>query len=64
MSHIADAADSTVELFLNVAINAKRDTPAQTNNPSGECWHCEEETGTERRWCSPECRDDWEKENE
>lgn len=32
-----------------------------TNNPSGVCWSCDAETGTERRWCCIECRNAWEK---
>lgn len=29
--------------------------------PTGECLWCGEQVAAHRRWCSPECRDDWER---
>lgn len=34
-----------------------------TSNPSCECWHCEQITGNQMRWCSFECMDEWSAEN-
>ena len=31
---------------------------------TGLCLHCSIEVGVGKRWCCPECRDDWSKENE
>lgn len=30
-----------------------------TDNPSGQCWHCGEDTGKKRRWCDAYCCKRW-----
>jgi len=59
VSDDADRADRIIEQTVADAIaaarRAKRDARA-----TGRCLWCGEKTGQGRRWCSAECRDDWE----
>ena len=58
----ADIASSVEEIERAAALQAARDEA--NKKPilaTGECLECGEEVGEGVRWCSPECRDDWEK---
>lgn len=63
---ILDMAARFTQEAADRAINAIRQEAAKirTDNPSGECWHCGEDIGTERRWCNVSCRDAYEASNE
>lgn len=60
MADEADIAQAKSELEL-AAILASRlpEGPA----PTGECLFCGEPVCPGRRWCGPECRDDWQRLN-
>jgi len=58
----ADRSDEVESRLLQMRIQAVSSKPINTSNPSGHCLWCEEPTGIERRFCGPECRDDWSKE--
>lgn len=57
-----DAALEQTEAALEYTTQAAREKAQRldTTNPSGICWNCHSEIGTERRWCDADCRDDWE----
>lgn len=66
--HYADTADEADRIFS--AINEKRiavirqhAAKIDTSNPSGDCWHCGESIGVERRFCNRDCADGWEKDD-
>ena len=59
MADEIDRADQEVERNLAQAMRLrKRAAPAAT----GFCLYCGEVVDEERRWCSIDCREDWEKE--
>lgn len=55
----ADRASQEVERELAEAMRLRRPAgPA----PTGRCLYCDEIVEDQRRWCSIECREGWEKE--
>lgn len=44
---------------MNLASSKRPSGP----EPTGACLYCDDPLDGNRRWCSPECRDDWEREN-
>lgn len=63
MADEADRAEIQEQMARDLSIRAAIGKPLDMSNPSGECWNCGEETGIERRWCGPDCRNDWELDN-
>jgi hypothetical protein len=63
MSDIADKGAATADFFLSVALR-KQQQDASVAPPAngGECLYCGEPVPAPRRWCGPECRDEWETE--
>jgi len=60
MSDEADRADRMIEQTVADAIAAAR-RGKKAARATGRCLWCREKTGQGRRWCSPDCRDDWER---
>ena len=58
MADEVDRAAQEEEMLLAEAIKARR--PAGPV-PTGRCLWCDEIVGDTMRWCSVECRDQWEK---
>lgn len=57
MADEADIANDTAELFLNIA---KASVPvAVPSQGIGICIECGVEVEGDRRWCSAECRDEF-----
>jgi hypothetical protein len=58
---VADDVDLTQareESLLRFKLQEKRpEGPA----PTGACHNCGDDVAEGMRWCSPECRDDWER---
>lgn len=62
MADTADLSDAEVANQLARAL-ARTGKPTDTNNinPEMRCIHCDEPTeSTNHRWCTTECRADWE----
>lgn len=57
----ADVADEFIQRATEAAIAAARSNKLDAPY-IGKCLYCEEPIA-EKRWCNPECRDNWEKEN-
>jgi hypothetical protein len=59
MSDEADRADRLIEAALQNALAAAR----RNRGPeaTGYCLWCEEPVAEGRRWCGPECREEWER---
>lgn len=58
MADDADRADALVQAMIEAGIAAATGSgPVAT----GECLWCGELLTDGRRWCSAECRDDWER---
>lgn len=60
MADIADNADSTVELTLQLQLAQRKPVGPQA---TGFCLNCQEPMAPGHRWCDAECRDVWEKRN-
>jgi hypothetical protein len=60
MSDDADRAEEIIEQTVADAIAAAR-REKRAARATGRCLWCGEKTGQGRRWCSPDCRDDWER---
>jgi hypothetical protein len=54
----SDRADAEVERTLAEALRAKK---PEGPSPTGFCFWCDEPVEDTRRWCSPGCRDAWQK---
>jgi hypothetical protein len=57
MADEIDDANDTAQLLLDASLAKKK--PAGPS-PTGACLWCGEPLEDDRRWCSPECRDAWE----
>jgi hypothetical protein len=56
----ADIATDRLEAEMARLLRLRRDSgPA----PTGQCLWCGERIKKPRRWCSVECRDDWERDH-
>ena len=61
MADEADTTDQHAELLTQANLyGSRKDEPQGLAN--GNCWFCDNEVEAGRRWCCPECRDDWERE--
>ena len=58
-----DRASAQSAVWLDAEIAEAR-TPVRAAKATGECLWCGEPVEQGRRWCCPECRDEWEKRNE
>lgn len=54
---VADRAQADIELLARARLSKERPADAQE---TGNCLYCGEPTRPGERWCSKECRDDWE----
>lgn len=52
----ADIAEEKNEILLRAAASMRRE---EGPDATGFCLNCDERLPMGRRWCSPECRDDW-----
>ena len=58
-------ADKQYQTHFEARVKAIRAEKIKLHNPSQKCWSCEADTESDRhRWCSSECRDRYQKENE
>jgi hypothetical protein len=62
MSDIIDDANDAADLFLESALHRQRKKVRDTPKGIGICLTCGVEVEGFRRWCGPECRDEWEAE--
>jgi hypothetical protein len=60
VSDEADHADALIEAAVVDAIDRAR-RARKAARATGRCLWCREKTGQGRRWCGPDCRDDWER---
>jgi hypothetical protein len=59
MSDEADRADRLIDAALQEALSAARRNSGPES--TGYCLWCEEPLAMGRRWCSAECREEWER---
>lgn len=57
-----DLASEYEELERISCMNRLKSRNQPEAKATGFCLYCEEEVKDGRRWCCPECRDEWEKE--
>ena len=57
----ADKATEYLETFTNYAIEESKAKAKTPINTSGECTWCGNPVSDTRRWCSTECRNEFEK---
>lgn len=57
MADEIDRANDLAQRLLDAALAKKKPVGL---SPTGACLWCDEPLPDGRRWCSPECRDDWE----
>lgn len=57
---ICDEADRVTEWILLEALTMRRQPPSPKS--TGYCLHCGAVVERGARWCNPDCRDDWERE--
>jgi hypothetical protein len=62
MADEADKANDHMERELAIRIKAAR--AVKTPETTGSCFFCGEDVGQGVRFCSKDCADDWERENE
>lgn len=58
-SDIIDRANVVADLNLNIAL-AAASSKRPVAEPTGFCLNCGEPLSDGKRWCNPECREDWE----
>jgi hypothetical protein len=56
MADEVDRANDLAQRLLDAALAKKKPVGP---SPTGACLWCGEPLHDGRRWCSPECRDDW-----
>jgi hypothetical protein len=61
MSDEADRADRLIEAALQDALAHARIRPRDAGPFTSFCYWCGMRVRSPRRWCSAECRDDWER---
>lgn len=54
-----DRAGELIDMMNEKLVNQARNRPPEAVS-TGECLFCGEDVKPGVRWCSPECRDDWE----
>lgn len=57
MADEIDRANDLAQRLLDAELAKKKPVGP---SPTGACLWCDEPLPDGRRWCSPECRDDWE----
>ena len=62
MSDEVDAANELLQKMIDAGISKAQGT-INVVNTTGKCIWCGEEVHDERRWCSAECRNDYERFN-
>lgn len=61
MNDEADSANDLIQYMMDAGVEIARHNAKKKPSSSGRCLWCEEPVAVDRRWCSPECRDDHEK---
>ena len=62
MTDEADRADIQIQGAIDAGLRAARaGANVDTSNPGGTCWNCDDKCGTDRRWCTFDCMNEWEK---
>lgn len=54
-----ELAQKITDMQMEKSIEAARNSQPEAK-ATGECLFCGEDVKPDVRWCSPECRDDWE----
>ncbi|QOJ20341.1 MAG: DUF2116 family Zn-ribbon domain-containing protein [Gammaproteobacteria bacterium] len=54
-----DRAGELIDMMNEKLVQQARNRPPEAS-ATGECLFCGEDVKPDVRWCSPECRDDWE----
>lgn len=62
MTDIYDQATEREEIDRELAIKAAASSDPHVES-TGKCLECDCDVGEGVRWCSPECRDDWQRWN-
>lgn len=62
MSDDIDAANDLILKMIDAGIK-KANGEINAHNDTGKCLWCEEPVEDTRRWCSADCRNDYEKHN-
>lgn len=63
MSDEADIANDQLQHAINTALANAANKAKTPINTTGICIWCEEPVNGEQRWCSVDCRNDYEKAN-
>lgn len=63
MSDEADIANDQLQHAINTALANAANKAKTPINTTGVCIWCEEPINGEQRWCSVDCRNDYEKAN-
>jgi hypothetical protein len=63
MSDEADIANEYLQQMIDTALNNAHQKATIQHNATGKCIWCEELVQDKRRWCSVDCRNEYEKHN-
>jgi hypothetical protein len=61
MSDEADIANDYLQQMINTALTNAHNKATTPSNTTGKCIWCEESIGDSRRWCSVDCRNEYQK---
>jgi hypothetical protein len=61
MSDEADIANELMQQMIDVGVKNAHNKVQSTENETGHCIWCERPVKDKRRWCSVECRNEFEK---
>ena len=57
----ADIANDLMQYAIDIGVRNAHDKIKKPSNQTGKCIWCEEPVKDDRRWCSTECRNEFEK---
>ena len=60
MADQLEMASRYEEMERQSCLNRLQNNLSDAAKATGYCLYCEEPTDSGKRWCCPECRDDWE----
>jgi hypothetical protein len=61
MGDDADVANDFMQHMIDVGVKNAHDKIKKPSNQTGKCIWCETPVKDDRRWCSTECRNEFEK---
>jgi hypothetical protein len=61
MSDDADVANDLMQHMIDMGVKNAHDKIKKPSNQTGKCIWCESPVKDDRRWCSTECRNEFEK---